>query len=137
MCIRIPISTRIGFDTISLIFPVRYPGLGTWLRFCGINYTATDWLNGLRLTSLPLTGMFLRHEIDVTDYLKPGTNNRLVLLVEPPRPPGNPPTERRRNRPRSSLAWASSCQGEDRPYRTKRDCTIFRGMGLCPAPTRS
>ena len=93
--------------------PSPIPWARHWLRFRGINYTATVWLNGIRLTSVPLTGMFLRHEIDVTDYLKPGTKNRLVLLVEPPRPPGNP-QPKTPEPPTFEPGMASSCQGEDR-----------------------
>ncbi len=79
-----------------------------WLNLRGINYTAQLYLNGQAIdigypqpppintiTGEPLQpneiqGMFLRHEIDITEQAKPGEENVLAICVEPPNPPGRP-----------------------------------------------
>ncbi|MBW2172524.1 MAG: hypothetical protein JRF69_11225, partial [Deltaproteobacteria bacterium] len=62
-----------------------------WLRFRGINYSAKVYLNGTELTpDDALTGMFLRHELNITKAIRRGANNRLAVLVTPPQPAGHP-----------------------------------------------
>lgn len=60
------------------------------LRFSGINYRATAWLDGTPLTELSTTsrqegvpGMFLRRSYDVT------AGGRFNILIEPPDHPGS------------------------------------------------
>ncbi|MCP4384408.1 MAG: hypothetical protein GY798_23860 [Hyphomicrobiales bacterium] len=88
----------------------RAPSTRNWLRFRGINYAADVYLNGLKINETRLEGMFLRHEIDVTEGLRPGAN-RLVVRVEPPLPPGNPIPKTPRS-PGYEPGMASVCQGE-------------------------
>jgi hypothetical protein len=58
------------------------------LTFEGINYAAEVWLNGKSLGSIK--GAFIRGVYDVTDVLKPGQTNVLLVRVSPPPHPGIP-----------------------------------------------
>jgi hypothetical protein len=58
------------------------------LTFEGINYAAELWLNGKPL--MPIKGAFIRGEYNVTDLLKPGATNVLLVRVSPPPHPGIP-----------------------------------------------
>lgn len=61
-----------------------------WLTFRGINYQAEVFLNGRRMSTDPMEGMFLRHKFNITPYLNDKGHNRLAVLVSPPLHPGNP-----------------------------------------------
>ena len=53
----------------------------TFLDLRGVNYTAEVYLNGIHVNCPgPLTGMFLRHRLDVTDR-PPWRANILAVLV--------------------------------------------------------
>ncbi len=58
------------------------------LTFEGINYAAEVWLNGKPLGNIK--GAFIRGIFDVTDELKPGQTNVLLVRVSPPPHPGIP-----------------------------------------------
>jgi len=58
------------------------------LTFEGINYAAEVWLNGKALGNVK--GAFIRGIFDVTDVLKPGQANVLLVRVSPPPHPGIP-----------------------------------------------
>ena len=58
------------------------------LTFEGINYAAEVWLNGKSLGNIK--GAFIRGVFDVTDVLKPGQTNVLLVRVSPPPHPGIP-----------------------------------------------
>jgi Glycosyl hydrolase 2 galactose-binding domain-like/Exo-beta-D-glucosaminidase Ig-fold domain/Glycosyl hydrolases family 2/Concanavalin A-like lectin/glucanases superfamily/Glycosyl hydrolases family 2, TIM barrel domain len=58
------------------------------LTFEGINYAAEVWLNGKSLGNIK--GAFIRGIFDVTDVLKPGQTNVLLVRVSPPPHPGIP-----------------------------------------------
>jgi hypothetical protein len=58
------------------------------LTFEGINYAAEVWLNGQSLGNIK--GAFIRGVFDVTDILKPGQTNVLLVKVSPPPHPGIP-----------------------------------------------
>lgn len=62
-----------------------------WLNFRAINYQAEVFLNGFSV--LLSKGMFLRHSIDITDWLNVYEENRLAVLVHPPDHPGRIPPE--------------------------------------------
>lgn len=62
-----------------------------WLQFQAINYSAEVFLNGHQ-HCLP-GGMFLRHTIDVTDWLNSDEPNKLAVIVHPPDHPGKIPPE--------------------------------------------
>ncbi len=49
--------------------PSSFKGRTVWLRADGINYRAELWLNGTLVGSTK--GMFMRNDIDVTDYVVP------------------------------------------------------------------
>ena len=56
------------------------------LEFPGINYRAEIWLNGnLVADSQHVVGMYSAHEINVTQWIKPGAENTLALKVIPER----------------------------------------------------
>ena len=65
--------------------PAPGPGRRVELRFDGINYGASVYLNGRKLGET--AGMFLRHVFDITAFVIAG-ENRLAVLVTPPDPPG-------------------------------------------------
>ena len=58
------------------------------LTFEGINYAAEAWLNGKQLGNIK--GAFIRGVFDVSDVLKPGATNVLLVRVSPPPHPGIP-----------------------------------------------
>jgi hypothetical protein len=58
------------------------------LTFEGINYAAEVWLNGKSLGNIK--GAFIRGAFDVTDVLKAGQTNVLLVRVSPPPHPGIP-----------------------------------------------
>ena len=59
-----------------------------WLNLRGINYAGEVYLNGNKVNADTLKGMFLRHKLNITDFIKKGQKNRLAILVHPPNPPG-------------------------------------------------
>jgi hypothetical protein len=74
------------------------PPLGgrVFLVFRGINYQADVYLNGSAVADTSgaapypeLVGAFLRHRLDVTDFISPRGTNALAVKVTPPTP-GNP-----------------------------------------------
>ncbi len=58
------------------------------LTFEGINYAAEVWLNGKALGNIK--GAFIRGVFDVTEVLRPGQTNVLLVRVSPPPHPGIP-----------------------------------------------
>ena len=58
------------------------------LTFEGINYVAEVWLNEKPLGTIK--GAFIRGVFDVTDVLKPGQTNVLLVKLSPPPHPGIP-----------------------------------------------
>jgi mannosylglycoprotein endo-beta-mannosidase len=65
-------------------------GRQVWLRFRGVNYGYDLYLNGHKLNSNTEFGMFLRRAYNITTALASNGENRLVVLVYPPDPVGNP-----------------------------------------------
>jgi exo-1,4-beta-D-glucosaminidase len=56
------------------------------LEFPGINYRAEIWLNGqLIADSKHVVGMYNAHELDATQWIKPGQSNTLAIKVTPER----------------------------------------------------
>ncbi len=54
------------------------------LQFPGINYRAEIWVNGQRVAdSSQIVGMYVAHDLDVTQYLHPGQPNTLAVRVTP------------------------------------------------------
>lgn len=60
-----------------------------WLNLRGINYSADVYLNGNKVNTNMIKGMFLRHRLNITDLIKINKKNQLAILVHPPNPPGN------------------------------------------------
>ena len=53
-----------------------------WLNFDGINYRADLWLNGTQIAdSSEMAGMFLRFRYDITDLVKPDSENVLAVKI--------------------------------------------------------
>jgi exo-1,4-beta-D-glucosaminidase len=63
------------------------PGRTTYrLEFPGINYRAEIWLNGHRVAdNNQIVGMYSAHELNVTQWIKPGQPNTLAVRVTPER----------------------------------------------------
>ena len=56
------------------------------LEFPGINYRAEIWLNGQKLAdNKQIVGMYVAHELNVTQWIKPGGRNALAIKVTPER----------------------------------------------------
>jgi exo-1,4-beta-D-glucosaminidase len=54
------------------------------LEFTGINYRAEIWLNGNKIAdNKEVVGMYVAHEFNVTQWIKPGAVNVLALKVTP------------------------------------------------------
>ena len=57
-----------------------------WLLFPGINYRAEIWLNGHEVAnSRQIVGMYAAHELNVTQWIRPGEMNALAVKVTPER----------------------------------------------------
>jgi mannosylglycoprotein endo-beta-mannosidase len=81
-----------SYDTVmSFGLWLQPQGGKVWLNFRAINYQAEVFLNGFR--KVLSKGMFLRHTIDVTDWLDADGENLLAVLVHPPDHPGRIPLE--------------------------------------------
>ena len=54
------------------------------LEFPGINYRAEIWLNGRRVAdNKQIVGMYSAHELNVTQWIRPGESNTLAVKVTP------------------------------------------------------
>jgi exo-1,4-beta-D-glucosaminidase len=54
------------------------------LEFPGINYRAEIWINGQKVAdSKQVVGMYAAHELNVTEWIKPGSANALAVKVTP------------------------------------------------------
>lgn len=88
----IPDIAAVGRDFYTYWFrtefevPASFKNRIVWLRADGINYRAELWLNGTLIGSTK--GMFMRNDIDVTDYIRPGELNALAIKVVPVDIPG-------------------------------------------------
>lgn len=57
-----------------------------WLEFPGINYRAEIWLNGREVaSSRQIAGMYVAHDLNVTQWIRPGEVNTLAVKVTPER----------------------------------------------------
>ena len=88
----IPDIAAVGRDFYTYWFrtefevPASFKNRIVWLRADGINYRAELWLNGTLVGSTK--GMFMRNDIDVTDFIRPGQLNALAIKVVPVDIPG-------------------------------------------------
>jgi exo-1,4-beta-D-glucosaminidase len=65
--------------------PAAYAGKTVWLNFKGINYRANVWLNGKQIAnSDSIAGAWRTYEFNVTDAVKPGSENVLAVQVFAP-----------------------------------------------------
>jgi exo-1,4-beta-D-glucosaminidase len=56
------------------------------LKFPGVNYRAEVWLNGQSIAdSKHIVGMYAAHELNATQWIKPGQRNTLAVKVTPER----------------------------------------------------
>jgi len=69
---------------------ISNPEEQVWLHFRGINYSCDVFLNGHKLNEKRFYGMFLRQQYNITPWLAKDGKNRLVVIVYPPNPVGNP-----------------------------------------------
>ncbi|MFP5226430.1 MAG: glycoside hydrolase family 2 protein [Acidobacteriota bacterium] len=57
-----------------------------WLEFPGVNYRAEIWLNGHEVASnQQIVGMYAAHQLNVTQWIRPGQANTLAVKVTPER----------------------------------------------------
>lgn len=77
-----------GFYT-TFDLPIGFAGQRACLQFRGINYSADVFLNGTKVNSSPLQGMFLRHFLDITNLASFGSPNHLAVIVYPVDHPGD------------------------------------------------
>ena len=54
------------------------------LEFPGINYRADIWINGHKVAdNKQIVGMYAAHQLNVTEWIKPGSQNALAVMVTP------------------------------------------------------
>jgi beta-mannosidase len=80
-------QTSYWYRTTFLV-PAAHRSRHTWLHFAGINYSAEIWVNGRQVSTT--RGAFLRADIDVTDFVRPGYFATVAVLVSPQPHPGTP-----------------------------------------------
>lgn len=90
---RIPdVSRNRDFYTATFRTKVKIPAdfknKFIWMRPEGINYRSEIYLNGQLVTST--RGMFARNAVDVSEFVKVGAENELVVKVWPVDHPGSP-----------------------------------------------
>jgi hypothetical protein len=74
--------------------PLEDQGCHFELIFKGINYRAGVWLNGHQIAdSTQMAGMFAEYRLDVTSYVKAGSENVLAVKIYPLDYPGLPAQE--------------------------------------------
>ncbi|RFS21944.1 glycosyl hydrolase [Chitinophaga silvatica] len=61
-----------------------------WLHFRGVNEGCDVFLNGHKLNNNTHFGAYLRQTYNITPWLAKNGNNRLAVIVYPPKYPGNP-----------------------------------------------
>ncbi len=65
--------------------PVSYKDKTIWLKFEGINYRASIWLNGKQIAkSEDVAGAWRTYEFNVTEAVRPGAENVLAVQVFAP-----------------------------------------------------
>jgi exo-1,4-beta-D-glucosaminidase len=69
----------------QFLVPATYKGKTAWLKFNGINYRANIFLNGKQIANSDnVAGAWRTYEFNVTDAVKPGAENVLVVQVWAP-----------------------------------------------------
>ena len=69
---------------IGLYSPRRLGYSAYTLEFPGINYRAEIWINGQKVAdNKQIVGMYAAHELNVTQWIKPGSPNVLAVKVTP------------------------------------------------------
>jgi beta-mannosidase len=68
--------------------PAANRGRHTWLHFAGINYSSEIWVNGHQVGTT--RGAFIRADIDITKFVRPGIFATVAVLVSPQPHPGVP-----------------------------------------------
>ena len=75
------VSEREWWYRKSFSLPADQEGRTAWLRFDGVDYLADIWLNGQWLVQHE--GQFTPFELEVSRWLRYGTENVLVVLIHP------------------------------------------------------
>lgn len=93
---RIPDIYKTGRDYYTYWFLKDFKelpataGNQVYLNLRGVNYSCNVFFNGHKLNEKVHQGMFLRQSYNITKWLAKNGNNRLVIIVYPPDPVGNP-----------------------------------------------
>ncbi|MDR1810088.1 MAG: glycoside hydrolase family 2 [Prevotella sp.] len=74
------------FRTEFELNTANHKGKRTWMQIDGVNYRAEIWLNGKMVDYI--SGMFLQHQADITDYIVTDRKNILAIKVYPMDAPG-------------------------------------------------
>ena len=86
------VSLNRDFYTVAyrtkVVIPADFRDKVVWMRPEGINYRSEIYLNGRLVTST--RGMFARNAVDVSEFVKPGEENDLLVKVWPVDHPGSP-----------------------------------------------
>ncbi len=78
----------------SFKVPAADNGRHFQLIFKGINYRAAVWVNGSQIAdSTQMAGMFAEYSLDISKYIKAGSENALAVKIYPLDFPGLPSTE--------------------------------------------
>ncbi|MGA3199879.1 MAG: glycoside hydrolase [Halobacteriota archaeon] len=66
------------------VFTAPAGGSAYTLEFPGINYRAEIWVNGHKVAdNKQIVGMYAAHQLNVTEWIKPGSPNALAVKVTP------------------------------------------------------
>ncbi len=80
-------KTNYWYRTVVNI-PASHKGRHTWLHFAGINYSSEVWVNGKKAGAT--RGAFIRGDFDISEFVKPGHQAVIAVLVSPQPHPGVP-----------------------------------------------
>ena len=66
--------------------PADYLDQQVWIHFNSINYRANIWVNGRLLAdTIEVEGAYRQYDLDMTEYVAPGSENCLALEIFPPK----------------------------------------------------
>jgi exo-1,4-beta-D-glucosaminidase len=66
--------------------PAAWKGQAVWLHFAGINYRANIWVNGQQIArEEEAAGALRTYEFNITDHVKPGSQNVVAVQVWTPK----------------------------------------------------
>jgi hypothetical protein len=70
----------------TFVIPAQYQGKRVWINFDGINYKAEIYVNGNKAGDI--AGAYIRGKFDITDYVTPGQECAIAVLIRKNDNPG-------------------------------------------------